>query len=274
MKKMKLGLALSGGGARGIAHIGVLKALDENNIKPSVISGVSMGALVAVSYGLGIDYDELLYLVKKGANPLKLKSLSFRKQGIFDLDIVREVFEEKAEKDDFSILKIPTFITVTNFNTGKFEIVSKGKFIDYTLASASIPLLFTPVKIGNSIYVDGGLTKNMAAQAIAPFCDKVIGVHVNHIGYTESVSGIKEIASRTFHLAVYNTILNELDYCDFLIDPPATANYGVLDFNKADEIFELGYEEGLKLAEQLQSDQNILKQAVVKLKKAIMKMQF
>ncbi len=272
MNKTKFGLALSGGGARGIAHIGVLKALEENGIKPSVISGTSMGALVAVTYGLGIDYDEMLYMVKKGANPLRLKSLNLRKQGIFDLDTVRQAFEKRAAKDDFDVLKIPTFITVTNLNTGKYEIISKGKFIDYTLASASIPLLFTPVKIGNSIYVDGGLTKNMAAAAIKPHCDKVIGVHVNHIGFMDDISGVKDIASRTFHLAVYNTILNELDYCDYIIDPPATTKYGVLDFNKAQEIFELGYDEGLKLAEQLNSDNSSpLKSAIEKLKKTILK---
>ena len=112
----------------------------------------------------------------------------------------------------------------------------------------------------------------MAAKAIRPYCDKVIGVHVNHIGFTEHISGIKDIASRSFHLAVYNTILSELDHCDYLIDPPATTKYGVLDFNKAYEIFDLGYSEGLKLAEQLKTNNNILKQTIEKLKKAFLKM--
>jgi len=268
--KTKYGLALSGGGARGIAHIGVLKALEENGIVPSVLSGTSMGTLVAVAYGLGIGYDEMLRFITKEARPLRVRDMNLKKMGLFDLERVRKVFEERAPKDDFSVLKVPVFITVTNLNKGTYEIKSEGKFIDYAIASASIPVLFTPAKIGDNYYVDGGLTKNMAARVLQPYCDKVIGVHVNHIGEINEFRRMKDIASRAYHLAVYNTILEELDSCDYLLDPPATRQFKTLDFQKAEEIFEVGYFEGLKLADLLNSHQTLLKQTISRLRKSIL----
>jgi len=150
MKKIKYGLALSGGGARGIAHIGVLKALEENGIVPSALSGTSMGAIVAVAYGLGIGYDEMLHMITKEVKPLRLKDINIKEPGLFDLDRVKKALLKRAVADDFKALKIPVFVTVTNLNKGVYEIISKGALIDFTIASASIPVLFTPKVINGT----------------------------------------------------------------------------------------------------------------------------
>jgi len=253
------GLALSGGGARGIAHLGILQALEENNIHPTVISGTSMGALVAVGYGLGISPVEMLQIINSEIKPLTLSNMNMRRMGFFNLKKVEKLFRQWAPTDDFSTLKIPTFITVTNLNTGHFEIKSKGPLVAFTIASASIPLLFCPVIIDGTYYVDGGLTKNMAAQVLQGKCDKIIGSHVNHIAEIDTFKRIKDVAARSYHLAVFNTIRDELKYCDYVVDPPKTRIYSTLDFNKADEIFEVGYREGLFLVKQLQADEEALK---------------
>ncbi len=255
--KTTYGLALSGGGARGIAHLGILQALDENEINPSVISGTSMGALVAVGYGLGKTPKEMLALIDHEIKPLTLSNINMRRMGLFNLKKVEKVFHKWAPTDNFNALKIPTFITVTNLNTGHFEIKSEGELVSFAIASASIPMLFCPVIIDGIYYVDGGLTKNMAAHILRGKCDKIIGSHVNHIAEIESFKRMKDIAARTYHLAVYNTIRQELQYCDYVIDPPDTRLFSTLDFNKADEIFEVGYREGLLLAEQLKEDETM-----------------
>ena len=254
-KKPAYGLALSGGGARGIAHLGVITALEENGIRPTVISGTSMGALVAIGYALGIPAREMLLLIKKEIKPLHISNINKQKLGIFSLRKVEELFRSLAIKDDFSILKVPVFLSVTNLNSGQNEIISKGHFIRYAIASAAIPLLFHPVIINNTYYVDGGLTKNMAAEVLKNHCDKIIGVHVNHIARKTEFKRMKDILARSYHLAIYNTIRNELGYCDYIIDPPGTRRYTTLDFNKADEIFDVGYEEGQKLALRLKVDE-------------------
>ncbi len=253
------GLALSGGGARGIAHLGILQALEENDFHPSVISGTSMGALVAVGYGLGHSPAEMLDMINREIKPLTLSNINMRRMGLFNLKKVEKLYRQWAPADNFSTLKIPTFITVTNLNTGHFEIKSEGPLVAFTIASASIPLLFCPVIINGTYYVDGGLTKNMAAHVLQDKCDKIIGSHVNHIAEIDSFKRIKDVAARSYHLAVFNTIRDELGYCDYVADPPDTRLYSTLDFNKADEIFEVGYREGLLLVKQLQADEEAQK---------------
>ncbi len=254
-KKPSYGLALSGGGARGIAHLGILYAMEERGFHPSVISGTSMGAMVAVGYGLGIPVLEMLSIIKNEIKPVHLNNINMRRLGIFNMQKVANIFRELAPKDDFSILKIPTFLSVTNLNSGYNEIRSEGKFIEFTIASGSIPLLFSPVIIDGIYYVDGGLTKNMAAQILKDKCDKLIGVHVNHIAEKNNFGRMKDIAARSYHLAIYNTIRDELGYCDYVVDPPGTRRYTTLDFNKAKEIFDIGYQEGLQLVEHLEKDE-------------------
>ena len=249
------GLALSGGGARGVAHLGVLLAMEEHGFHPSVISGTSMGAMVAVGYGLGIPVMEMLAILKKEIKPVHVTNMNMRRLGIFNMRKVENIFRELAPQDDFSILKIPTYLSVTNLNSGHNEIKSEGKFIALTIASGSIPLLFRPVIIDGVYYVDGGLTKNMAAEILKDKCDKLIGVHVNHIAEKQEFKRMKDIAARSYHLAIYNTIRNELGYCDYVVDPPGTRRYTALDFNKSDEIFDVGYQEGLKLVKQLEADE-------------------
>lgn len=256
-RKIKYGLALSGGGARGIAHLGVLQALEENGIRPSVMSGTSMGAMVAVSYALGITPKETLEFIKEEVRPTALKNMDLNRMGLFNLNKIERFLRDKIKEDDFSALKIPVYITVTNLNSGKFEIKSEGRLIEYVMASASIPLLFRPVVIGDTYYVDGGVTKNLSAEVLQGQCDKVIGIHVNHIAQQTDFRRMKDVAVRTYHLAIYNTITSEKTHCDYFVDPPETRSYSTLDFDKADEIYELGYQEGLKLAEQLLADEKI-----------------
>ena len=254
-KRPAYGLALSGGGARGIAHLGVLMALEENGVRPAVISGTSMGALVAVGYGLGIPIPEMLSLIKNQIKPIHITNIDMRRLGVFRLRKVEELFRNLAVEDDFSILKTPVYLSVTNLNTGQNEIRSKGRLVNFAIASASIPLLFRPVVIDGVYYVDGGLTKNMAAEVLKDKCDKLIGVHVNHIAEKNNFRRMKDIAARSYHLAIYNTIRNELGYCDYIVDPPGTRQYTTLDFNKADEIYDIGYQEGLNLAKMLEADE-------------------
>ena len=254
-RNIKYGLALSGGGARGIAHLGVLQALEENHIFPVVISGTSMGTMVAVSYALGIPPKETLKFIQEEVRPTAWKNIDLKRLGIFNLNKVEKFLREKVEKDDFSALKIPVYITVTNLNTGKFEIRSEGKLIEYVIASASIPLLFKPVVIGKTYYVDGGVTKNLSARVLRGKCDKIIGVYVNHISEMSDFRRMKEVAIRVYHLAINNTLVNEKESCDYFVDPPETKNYSTLDFDKAGEIFDIGYREGLKLVKKLLEDE-------------------
>jgi len=253
-KKISYGLALSGGGARGIIHLGVLQAMNDIGFYPEAISGTSMGAIVAAFYAMGVEPFEVLKLIKKKASRKHIFKIRIRHRnatGFFKISLLEENLRKFAGIHDFSALKIPLYISVTNLTTGKNEIHGKGAFIDYVIASATIPILFETRFINGYHYVDGGLSKNMAVKVLKKNTDKIIGVHSNYITENRDIKNMKDVAERCFQLSIFNTVKNEIKYCDYLIDPPAARNFSTFDFDKADRIFEIGYDEGLKFAKTL-----------------------
>jgi NTE family protein len=257
-KNIRYGLALSGGGARGLMHLGVLQAMNDRNFYPAAISGTSMGAIVAAFYAMGIEPYDVLNIIKDRSNQIKAIKIRMKHRkatGLFKIALLEKNLIKFAPADDFAALKIPIYISVSNLTTGKNEIHSKGKFIDYVIASASIPILFETRQINGHHYVDGGLTKNMAVQVLTEKTDKIIGVHSNYISENHEIKNIKDVAERCFQLSIFNTVKNELSYCDYLIDPPEVRQFSTFDFLKAERIFEIGYREGLKFLENLEKEQ-------------------
>ncbi|MGQ7868099.1 patatin-like phospholipase family protein [Sunxiuqinia sp. sy24] len=242
MMKTKIGISLSGGGARGIAHIGVLAALEKYGIHPELISGTSMGALVGVLYASGLKPEAILELIN-ASKIHQIISWAFPAGGLLDLDKVEHLLRTNIPEDDFSALNKKFYCAVTNLNTGKFELISKGKLIDYVLASASIPIVFEPRIIRGQTYVDGGLLNNLPVEPLVDQADIIIGVHVNHNEELKEVSGIKAIAERSFRLAITKNANEKFGLCDFVIDPPKIRKYSTFDFSKANEIYAIGFEE-------------------------------
>lgn len=238
----KIGLTLSGGGARGIAHIGALAAFEKHGIHPGIISGTSMGALVGVFYAAGYQPAQILQLVKE-TSMLKIFKWQMPASGLFHLDIIRKILVDKIRKDDFAALKIPFVCAVSNLNSGQVEIKSNGPLFDWVVASASIPVVFEPWQIGGQTYVDGGLFDNLPAAAIREKSEILIGIHVNHNGYQEQVKGFKDIAERTFQLSVAQNVKESIAMCDLVITPPSIGQFHTFDFRSADQIYQVGYDE-------------------------------
>lgn len=241
-KPCKFGIALSGGGARGILHIGVLEALRKYGIHPEIISGTSIGALVGVFYASGMEPLQIFELIKS-SKLHRMINWKLPANGLLDLKKARSILEKNILEDDFSSLKKPFYCTVSNLNSGLTETKSSGKLFQWVLASASIPVIFEPQIIDGTTYVDGGLFNNLPAGCIRNQCRFLIGVHVNRNGPEENITGLKAIAERTFRLIFAKNVNESLAVCDFVIDPPQTRLFNTFDFGKADEIFKIGYDE-------------------------------
>lgn len=241
-KPYKFGIALSGGGARGIAHLGVLEALHKYGIRPEIISGASMGALIGVFYAAGFEPLQILELVKSN-KMVKMFKWQLPSGGLIDFKKVLSLLEENIVTDDFSSLKKPFYCSVVNLNSGHSEIKNEGKLFQWVLASASIPIIFEPQIIDGNTYVDGGLLNNLPVDCIRDKCRILIGVHVNHSGPEEKISGIKAVAERTFQLVMGQNARESLVKCDFVIEPPEASRFNTFDFKKTDEIFQIGFEE-------------------------------
>jgi len=241
-KPYKFGIALSGGGARGILHIGVLEALRKYGIHPEIISGTSMGALVGVFYASGMEPLQILDLVKS-SKLRRFINWKLPKNGLLDLKKARPILETNISEDDFSSLKKPFYCTVSNLNSGLSETKSSGKLFQWVLASASVPVIFEPQIIDGTTYVDGGIFNSLPVDCIRNQCRFLIGVHVNRNDWEENITGFKAIAERTFRLVFAKNVPQSLAVCDFVIDPPQTRLFNTFDFGKADEIFRIGFDE-------------------------------
>ena len=249
----RFGITLSGGGARGIAHIGVLEALNKYGIKPRVVSGTSMGASVGVLYAAGYPPKDLLKMLMERKFH-KLVNWHKPFSGLIDMDKVNDLLKDVVGEDDFSSLKMPFYCAVTNLNSGLEEVKSEGKLFQWVVASASIPVVFEPQIIDGQTYVDGGILNNLPAEAIRNECQFLIGVHVNHNGPEKEITGMKTVAERAFRLGISQNVEKSKKVCDFFIEPPEARNYSTFAFNKAEEIYEIGYNRTKKQLRELFQD--------------------
>lgn len=238
VKNLNVALVLSGGGARGFAHIGVLKALNDSGIFPTQIAGTSMGAIIGLLYAAGMQPKAIIDEIEN----LKLYDLrtSFGKLRKRSLHVLYPIIHKAIGIHRFEDLSLPLFIAVTNVNRGKAEIISKGDCIHAALASATIPFIFRAYTNHRASYVDGGLLNNFP---IDPFLDgplRILGCDVNFLGPVEKIEGLVNYIERNIRMALFQNVRIRERYCDYLLEPEPTGSYTSFDFKNARKIFETG----------------------------------
>ena len=242
----KTGIVLSGGGTRGFAHLGVLKALEESDIKPDVISSVSAGSIVGALYADGKNPEEILEALtsKKLLNYLVI---SIPKTGLVNMSGFEKTLKKLLKAQKFEDLSIPLNVFAVNMNTAEYTCFDSGPLAIAVKASSSIPIIFPPVEINNELFVDGGLINNFPVEALENKCERLIGVSVNPLGIKRNLDNLKIIAERTFQLNIRSHTMDRKDKCDLFIEPEGLDDYGLLDLSGAQEIFDMGYKTAKKL---------------------------
>ena len=243
--KYKIGLVLSGGGARGFAHLGVIQAINEAGIFPDVICGTSSGAIAGVLYADGYSPKEILKITISNSR-LHYMRPTVQKDGLLQITGVIRILKNNLRAKTFEELKIPLFVTATDLNNGRIEYFSSGELLNPVIASASIPILFKPVVIDNKHYVDGGVLDNLPIKPIENKCRFIIGSFVNPTGYQENVINLISIAERTFMLSMSKEVTEKSKKFNLFIAPLALRNYKILDPEKAEELFMIGYNETIE----------------------------
>lgn len=250
---MNRGLVLSGGGFRGVAHIGVIKALEEYGITPSVIAGTSSGAIIGALYAAGFGHSTILDIIK-GFNIFSIYKYARNKPGFVDTEKFFDEFASYFPKDDFSALKIPLIVTTTNILTGDSEIFEKGPLIRPLLASAAFPGVFAPLRMGNQFYIDGGTLNNFPVDLVSDICDEIIGVYVNpfqKISF-EEIKNSFHVLERAYQIRSANNSLSKFEDCDILILPEGIQKYGTFSLKDMSPVVELGYRSAVKSLEEYQ----------------------
>ena len=242
----KIGIVLSGGGVRGVAHIGLLKALHNNGIKPDYIAGASAGAVIGALYANDFNADEMLRFFKK--TPIfSFSNYSAKKPGLLDSDRYRRFFEEYFPEDDFSALKRSLFVATTDIVHAKTRIFFNGELIRPLLASAALPPIFTPIEIDGNLYADGGIMNNFPVEPLIQRCDIIIGSFVNPIKRIKKNHLINSmrVFQRAYELRFLANSQAKFKHCDVLFMPNSLYKYGIFDTSQIDNIFNIGYQTAL-----------------------------
>ncbi len=197
MAKKKLGIALGAGGAWTIACLGVLKVLQENEIKIDYLSGSSMGALIGAAYASNLAGDQTLHEVEKMIAALKLrKAISFsihNSFGLFSSEKIGREFEKLAGELNFEDLYIPMSVVATDFQTGEEVIFTKGSIAPALSASAAFAILFSPYKYQGKLLTDGGLSQPIPVKAVKDLgADITIGIDITSKRHTKRAQEVQE----------------------------------------------------------------------------------
>lgn len=279
---MTLGLALSGGGIRGAVHIGVLKALEENNIKVDIIGGTSSGSLVASLYAMGYSPIHIYELFKRYGkiitNMEKVTILNgvggyiinkkFNISGLNDGKAIEELYNEFAEKKKIykmSDMKMPIAIPTIDVNDGKeyvfTNIDSKNKSYkkyitnitvgEAVRASSSFPAIFCPCEFENHIFLDGGTINNIPVSEVKKLgAKKVIAVKFDPIKI-DNQSNVMDIVLRTIDIMGNKIIEKDLEKCDLILNIPTDDEIGFLDSNQIENCYKFGYKTTMEKMEEI-----------------------
>jgi len=242
----KIGISFSGGVARGIGHIGAIKAFEEMGVEFDVLSGTSAGSVVAVFYAAGFSADDMLHIIK-GNSVFNILRPSLNLSGLGDLTFVKKMVRKHIAYENLEQLPKPVYIAATNITDGICEYIDKGKTELAVMASCSIPLLLKPTKFNDKIYVDGGLMDNLPIAPLENKCDKIIGINVNPHKFISNPKNVLSISQRIFDLMVWRNVIEHTDSCDLLIDlTDVSDKFNIYDYHKAEKMVEVAYNQTMK----------------------------
>ncbi|MGB6151709.1 MAG: patatin-like phospholipase family protein [Pricia sp.] len=252
LKSKSIGLVLSGGGVRGMAHIGLIKALHEHGISANIVSGSSIGALVGALYANGNSVEDMLSLFKE--TPLfRYNFLTIVKPGFINTDRYFDVFKGYFPHNAFDALQRELHVVATNLQRGELRYFSEGELIPPLLASAALPPVFSPVELEGELFADGGIMNNFPLEPIKDKVDFVIGSNVSKVGklYQNALKNSWQITGRVTGLMIYAINRKKLESCDLLMEFQALEKIGVLDRKGIEKAYSIGYEQTSRVLDAL-----------------------
>jgi NTE family protein len=298
-ERQKVGLVLSGGGAKGFAHIGVLKVLEEAGVKIDYIGGTSMGAVIGGFYASGYNarqidsifkhtnYDALLndYIPRTSKNfyekrndELYAFALPFDKfkigvpialsKGLYNFNMINKLLYHVKDIKDFRDLPIPFVCVATNIETGEAELLKKGYLAQCIQASSSFPTLYSPIEMDGKMLIDGGVTNNYPVEEIRKMgADIIIGVDVqDDLKDRNSLKEATKIMLQITNLQMIEKMKVKASLTDIYLKPDIS-KYGVLSFDERPEIIKKGEEAAFAVYDKIKllaDKNNFLKRADLK----------
>lgn len=237
-----IGLALGGGAAKGVAHIGVLKALEDADIEIDYIAGTSVGAMIAALYAFKVDVETIGSLARR-LTMSKVTSFKLNKTGFFSTESLRELMLEYVGDVAIEDAAIPLSIVATDINSGEEIVLTSGSVVDAVCASAAIPGIYIPVEINGRTLVDGGLVQNVPIEALQTAGAGVtIASHLNSVSHYQEISHVLDVMRNAFEIAVSQHTQDQLKEADLLISMDLS-DFSLRDnTERYDELFNIGHQ--------------------------------
>jgi len=281
----KIGLALSGGGAKGGAHVGVLKVFEELNIPVDYIGGTSIGAIVGGMYATGMSADQLHEVIAGidwedalNDSPPR-RDLAFRRKEddrryLMGLELglrggkiqwprgfltgqklyfyLQSLTLDSADVGDFQRLPIAFKCVATDISTGDPVVLDRGNLATAMRASMAIPTVFSPVDLRGLVLVDGGISNNLPVDVVrAMGADVVIAVDLGVPLTERQVDSAIKIYGQMSRMLIRKNVEAQLANADLIIDPGVGGKYGTMEFDKINELVTIGYEAAREMADEL-----------------------
>jgi len=240
-KEPKIALVLSGGSAKGFAHVGVIRVLEQEKIPIHMIVGTSVGSLIGGLYAANPDSFQLEYIAFKIEKNDILDMLTIPKMGLGQGSRLEEFVDKHLKIKRVEDTKIPFYPIATDLNTGETVILEKGPLAKAIRASASIPGIFTPVMFGNRMLVDGGVSNNIACDIakLTKEADIVIAVNLLKNINNYDIKSFVDVIGQSINIMMHATNRPKLAYADVVIEPD-TKGVALFDFSKKKELMEAG----------------------------------
>ena len=226
-----------------MAHIGVLKALGEHGMDAHWVSGTSVGALVGALHAQGISVEDMLAFFKE--TPLfRYNFFSFNKPGLLDTERYIKIFQSFWPDNSFEALKKPLYVVATDLLEGREVVFHEGELIRPLLASAALPPIFSPVKIGDRLYADGGIMNNFPLEPLTKKVDFVIGSNVSVVKTVSEreLRSSYQLTGRTTALMIYAINREKISRCDLVFEALELEKIRVLDKKGIEKAFKIGYD--------------------------------
>ncbi|HTG02215.1 MAG TPA: patatin-like phospholipase family protein [Nitrospirota bacterium] len=236
----RLGLALSGGATRGLAHIGVLQAFEDSNVKPEYLSGTSIGAFAAALYAFGVPLREIR-LIAQGMAPLKVSKLSLSKLALFSNEELGRLIQARIGKARIEESLIPLAIMTVDIGTGKKVVLRSGEVAPAVMASNALPGLYRPITIDGMLLVDGGIAEDVPVSPLRPMgADLIAAVNLSAERRYSRPNDIIDIILNAIDIAIDENTKQQVRQADVLIEPQLS-HFARLDVSRIDDLIAEGY---------------------------------
>jgi NTE family protein len=239
-------LALSGGGARGAYHLGVLHYLDEQNIGVKAICSTSIGSIIAVSYASGVAPKEQLEILKSKSLK-KMFSFAWLKESVFKVDMDSKVIDALVKKQKLEDLSIPVYVTALDLQNGDEIVFSSGDIKTICQASSALVPVFKPVEYEGRVLVDGGFYNYLPFDPLKKYNLPIVGVNLYPLLKNKSRPRLISYLKKVIAIKMYKRVNMQKDLLDFYISNDELANFSIFSLKNFDELFEMGYKEAKKL---------------------------